>query len=60
MKIYALYKGDQFLIVGTKKELADYLKVKEKTISFYSSEVWKKRRKYNFDNCYLVIEDWDL
>ena len=56
MKIYALYKGDQFLIVGTKKELADYLKVKEKTISFYSSEVWKKRRKYNFDNCYLVIE----
>jgi hypothetical protein len=56
MKIYALYKGDQFLIVGTKKELADYLKVKEKTISFYSSEVWKKRRNYNFDNCYLVIE----
>lgn len=56
MKIYALYKGDQFLIVGTKKELAEYLGVKEKTISFYSSEVWKKRRNYNFNNCYLVIE----
>lgn len=56
MKYYALYKGDKFLIVGTKKELAEYLGVKVKTISFYSSEVWKKRRKYNFDNCYLVIE----
>lgn len=56
MKCYALYKGDQFLIAGTKKELAEYLGVKEKTIYFYTTEVYKKRRKYNFDNCYIVIE----
>ena len=55
-KIYALYHGDKFLIVGTKQELADYLGVKVETITFYSSKVYKKRREYNFDNCYLVIE----
>jgi len=55
-KIYALYHGDSFLIAGTLKELADYLDVNERTIKFYSTKVYKKRRKYNFDNCYLVIE----
>ncbi len=56
MKTYALYWGDKFLALGTKKELADYLGVKEKTISFYASETWKKRRNYNFERCYIVIE----
>ena len=56
MKTYALYWGDKFLALGTKKELADYLGVKEKTITFYASEVWKKRRNYNFERCYIVIE----
>ena len=56
MKTYALYWGDKFLIVGSRKELAEYLGVKEKTIYFYTTEIYKKRRKYNFDNCYLVIE----
>lgn len=56
MKTYALYWGDKFLIVGSRKELAEYLGVKEKTISFYASETWKKRRNYNYDKCYIVIE----
>lgn len=56
MKWYALYKGDKFLFVGTRKELAEYLGVDEKTIYFYSSPVYKRRKKNNFENCYLVIE----
>lgn len=56
MKIYAIYKGDTFLDIGTLKELAKKFNVKEKTIYFYSTEVYKKRRNYNFDNCYIVIE----
>ena len=53
---YALYYCDNYLFGGTRKELADYLGVQEKTIYFYSTEIYKKRRKYNFSNCYLVIE----
>lgn len=56
MKIYALYHGDKWITDGTRKELAEYLEVKERTIYFYSSEVYKQRKNYNFDNCYVVIE----
>lgn len=56
MKIYALYKGDKWITDGTRKELADYLGVNERTIYFYSSEVYKKRKNYDFKSCYLVIE----
>ena len=55
-KQYALYYADNYLFGGTRKELAEYLGVQEKTIYFYSSEAYKRRRKYNFSNCYLVIE----
>ena len=34
---YALYKGDQFLTLGTAKELATYLGVTSNTIKFYMS-----------------------
>lgn len=56
IKIYALYHGDIFIALGTKKFLADYIGVNEKTISFYATETYKKRKKYNFENSYLVIE----
>lgn len=56
MKIYALYHGDTFLKVGTKKELAEYLGVKEQTIYFYTTEIYAKRKNYDFRNSYLVIE----
>lgn len=35
MKTYALYKGDEFLFVGTKKECAEFLGVTERTISYF-------------------------
>lgn len=43
MKEYALYHGDDFIDLGTKKYLAKRLNVKESTITFYSSPTYKKR-----------------
>ena len=51
VRIYALYQGDTWLTDGTKKELADYLGVKERTISFYISPTHYKRVKKG----YIVI-----
>lgn len=52
MKIYALYHGDDYLMQGSKQEIADYLGVKIRTIDFYLSPTYKKRTNYNG---YLVI-----
>lgn len=57
--IYALYKGDTFINLGTKEDLAKELNVMPKTIKFYSSGVWKKRRKEN-GNSYIVIKVDDI
>ena len=51
-RIYALYKGDKWLLDGTKQELADYLKVKIRTIDFYMSKTYEKRTD---GNSYKVI-----
>ncbi|WP_373815742.1 hypothetical protein [Jeotgalibaca porci] len=40
---YALYKGDELLIIGTIAEIASRLKVKPKTIRFYGSPAYQKR-----------------
>ena len=34
-KEYALYKGEELLAIGTKRELAEKFNVKERTITFY-------------------------
>ncbi|MEE3344286.1 MAG: hypothetical protein VZS44_09370 [Bacilli bacterium] len=52
-KIYALYKGDEWITDGTKEELAEYLNVKIRTIDFYTTPVWRKRTK---DNAYIVVK----
>lgn len=54
-RIYALYKGDNNLIDGTVKELAQFLKVKEKTILFYNSPTYKNNRVKDYSNRYIVI-----
>lgn len=53
--VYALYKGDTFLELGTAKELANYLNVKESTIRFYITKTYKKRRK-DSNNSFIVIK----
>ena len=42
-KTYALYRGEKFLGIGTKKELAELLNVKAKTVSSYATPSYKKR-----------------
>ena len=50
---YALYKGDQFLAIGTSRELANYLGVSYETIKFYTSKKYQKR--CSGDNHYVVV-----
>ena len=45
MKEYAMYKGEECLAIGTIKEIAEKLKVKKETISFYKTPTYKKRVK---------------
>lgn len=41
--IYAMYKGDEYLGEGTIEELAEYFKVKPRTIKFYLTPTYLKR-----------------
>lgn len=40
---YAVYKGEEFLDIGTAKELAEKFNVKEDTIYYWASPANKKR-----------------
>ena len=40
---YAVYKGEELIVMGTAKECATRLKVEPRTIQFYNSPVYKKR-----------------
>jgi len=52
---YALYKGDTFIDLGSKKYLAKLLNVNINTITFYATPTYKNRGKYN-SNRYIVIK----
>ena len=54
MKVYALYKGEECLGIGTLKELAEQLKVKCKTMYFYTTPTYKKRCKKSKNRRELV------
>ena len=43
--IYGLYKGDEFLDVGTAEELANKLGVKKTTIQYYATPSCKRKVK---------------
>lgn len=49
---YALYKGEKLVEIGTKKELAELLKVRIETITFYTTPTHRKRSK----NGYSVVK----
>lgn len=60
-RIYALYKGDAFIDMGTKEHLAKLLNVETDTIIYYSSPSYLKKGK---GNAYIVIkveddEEWN-
>ncbi len=41
--VYAIYKGDTFIDVGTAKELSRSQGIKVKTVQFYASGASKRR-----------------
>lgn len=55
--VYAIYKGDRFIDVGTVKELAKNLKVSEKTVQFMATPTYRKRCKNNNRIQVFKIED---
>lgn len=52
---YALYEGEKLVEIGTKRELAELLKVKVETITFYTTPTHRKRSKNGY--CVVKIEE---
>lgn len=42
-KTYAIYKGDEFLYMGTAEECAKKFNVKRKTVYYWNTKAYKKR-----------------
>ena len=59
VKEYAIYKGDQFITLGTAEECAKELNVSPETIRFISSNAYKKRSKSGNRLESFVIENED-
>ena len=55
IKEYALYKGEECLAIGTIKEIAKKMGVKDKTIYFYTTKTYKKRVKKGKNRRELVF-----
>lgn len=55
MKEYALYKGEECLGIGTLKELSIKFKIKKRTLLFYKTPSYLKRRK-NSKNYRILID----
>lgn len=60
MKIYALYKGDKLLDVGTLQYLAKKFNVKIKTLFFYQTPTQKKRTSENKGRRLVKLETEEL
>jgi len=56
-RTYALYKGDELLDVGTKRELAERRGVKPETISFYATSEYQRRGKHHGNRLMAVMVD---
>lgn len=44
---YALYKGEELLAMGTKREIAEQLGVPASTVSHYGTPVYARRTSEN-------------
>lgn len=56
-KIYAVYRGDKFIVLGNKKEIAEYLGIKPRTISNYRLKAYKRKTEYHKRIIIIEIED---
>lgn len=54
-KVYALYKGDKFIDIGTKAQLMVKHNMKYETITFYLSNAYKKRLKERDSKDAIII-----
>ena len=43
VKEYALYKGEELLAMGTKREIAEQLGVSASTVGYYGTPVYPRR-----------------
>ena len=44
---YAMYKGDEFLCIGTKEEICKQMNITPKTFGFYRTNHYKNRPTRN-------------
>jgi len=58
-KEYALYKGEQLLIIGTIKEIAQNQNVKERTILYYQTPAYLRRNEKSYMKNYKVLVKLD-
>lgn len=59
VKEYALYKGDEFITIGTIDEIAERMGVKKKTIAHYKTPTYLRkieRRKSGGGNSMVLID----
>lgn len=58
MTEYAIYKGENLLAIGTRKELAAKLKVKEETILFYGtlSHIKRSEKRSGSGNFKVLVK----
>lgn len=56
-KEYALYKGDNFIAMGTIKEIAETLNKSFRTIYYYTTSQYKLRCKGSFKRLTMVELD---
>lgn len=47
VKEYALYKGEELLATGTKREIAEQLGVSPSTVGYYGTPVYARRTSEN-------------
>ncbi|WP_096269483.1 hypothetical protein [Paucisalibacillus globulus] len=56
-KEWGVYKGDEFLFIGSTKECANRLGVSENTIYFYTTNAYKRRiEKRNAKNPIILVD----
>ena len=57
--VYALYKGDEFIDLGTLEELAKKEGVKKHTILYYQTQAYKRKAKEDKNRRVLIKIEGD-
>lgn len=57
VKEYALYKGDEFIVLGTVDEIAKFTGIKKESVTFYGTPTYKKRNSGENAMCLVKLDD---